>query len=98
MCTQINCQKHFYFKLYSLFKQFYSAMSTDFVYTVKYQNIYILIQFSVSTVSMSTPVSFQTIQFSIGTQFCSTQFNGKKNISLSSYSVLSNSSNSNNSV
>ena len=46
MSTQFNCQKHFYFKLFSLFKQ-----------------LYITIQFSVSTVSMSKTVQFQTIQF-----------------------------------
>ena len=51
MSTQFNCQKHFYFKLFSLFKQ-----------------LYITIQFSVSTVSMSKTVQFQTIQFSISTQ------------------------------
>ena len=52
MSTQFNCQKHFYFKLFSLFKQ-----------------LYITIQFRVSTVSMSKTVEFQTIQFSISTQF-----------------------------
>ena len=31
--------------------------------------LYITIQFSVSTVSMSNTVQFQTIQFSISTQF-----------------------------
>ena len=44
MSTQFNCQKHFYFKQFSLFKQ-----------------LYITIQFSVSTVSMSKTVQFQTI-------------------------------------
>ena len=52
MSTQINCQKPFYFKLFSLFKQ-----------------LYITIQFSVNTVSMSKTVLFQIIQFSISTQF-----------------------------
>ena len=52
MSTPINCQKHFYFILFSLFKQ-----------------LGITIKFSVSTVSMSKPVQFQTIQFSISTQF-----------------------------
>ena len=52
MSTQFNCQKHFYFKLFSLFKQ-----------------LYIRIQFSVSTVSMSKTVQFQTIQFRISAQF-----------------------------
>ena len=52
MSTQFNCQKHFYFKLFSLFKQ-----------------LYIIIQFCVSTVSVSKTVQFQTIQFSKSTQF-----------------------------
>ena len=52
MSTQFNCQKHLYFKLFSLFKQ-----------------LYITIQFSVSTVSMSKTIQFQKIQFSISTQF-----------------------------
>ena len=52
MSTQFNCQKHFYFKLFSLFKQ-----------------LYITIQFSVSTVSMLKTVQFQVIQFSISKQF-----------------------------
>ena len=47
MSTQFNYQKHFYFKVFSLFKQ-----------------LYITIQVSVSTVSMS-----KTIQFRISTQF-----------------------------
>ena len=52
MNTQFYCQKHFYFKLFSLFKQ-----------------LYITIQFSVNTVSISKAVQFQTILFSISTQF-----------------------------
>ena len=52
MSTQFNCQKYFYFKQFSLFKQ-----------------LYITIQFSVSTVSMSKTVQFETIQFNISTQF-----------------------------
>ena len=52
MSTQFNCQKHFFFKLFSLFKQ-----------------LYITIQFSVGTVSMSKTVQFQTIQLSISIQF-----------------------------
>ena len=48
MSTQFNCQKQFYFKIFSLFKQ-----------------LYITIQFSVNTVSMSKTVQFQTIQFNI---------------------------------
>ena len=34
-----------------------------------FKQLYITIQFSVSTVSMSKTVQFQTIQFSISTQF-----------------------------
>ena len=60
MSTQFNCQKHFYFKIFSLFKQ-----------------LYITIQFSVSTVSMSKTVQFQIIQFSISTDFVYTQVNVK---------------------
>ena len=52
MSKQFNCEKHFYFKLFSLFKQ-----------------LYITIQFSVSTVSISKIVQFQIIQFSISSQF-----------------------------
>ena len=52
MSTQFNCQKHFYFELFSLFKQ-----------------SYITIQFSVSKISVSKTVQFQTIQFSIGKLF-----------------------------
>ena len=47
---------------------------------------------------MSKTVQFQTIQFSISTQFKRKYSLIVKNISISSYSVLSNSSNSNNSV
>ena len=49
MSTQLNRQKHFYFKL---FKQ-----------------LYITIQFSVSTASMSKMFQFKTIQFSKTSQF-----------------------------
>ena len=68
MNTQFSCQKHFYFKLFSLFKQFY-----------------ITIQFSVSTVSMSKTVQFQTILFSISTQFKCKYSLIVKNISISTY-------------
>ena len=70
MSTQFNCQKHFYFKLFILFKQ-----------------LYITIQFSVSTVSMLKTVQSQTIQFSISTQFKCKYSLIAKNISISSYSV-----------
>ena len=67
MSTQLNCQKHFYFKL---FKQ-----------------LYIIIQFSVSTDSMSKIVQFKTIQFSKSMQFKCKYGLIVKNISISSYSV-----------
>ena len=78
MSTQFNCQKHFYFKLISLFNQ-----------------LYITIQFSVSSVSMSKTDKFQSL--------AKAQFKCKyslivKNISIASYSVESSSSNSANSV
>ena len=49
-------------------------MSTQFncqkhFYFKLFKQLYIAIQFSVSTVSMSKRVQFQTIQFSISTQF-----------------------------
>ena len=70
MSTQFNCQKHFYFKLFGLFKQ-----------------LYITIQFSLSTVSLSKTVRFQTIQFTINTQFNCKYGLIVQNISISSYSV-----------
>ena len=70
MSKQFNYQKHFYFKLFCLFKQ-----------------LYITFQFSVSTVSMSKTVQFQTIQFSISTQFKCKYSLIVKNITISSYSV-----------
>ena len=70
MSTQFNCQKHFYIKLFSLFKQ-----------------LYVTIQLSVSTVSMSKTVQFQTIQFSISTQFECKYGLIIRNIPISCYSV-----------
>ena len=70
MSSQFNYQKHFNFKLFSLFKQ-----------------LYITIQFNVSTVSMSKTLQFQTIQFSIGTQVNCEYSLIVKNISISCYSV-----------
>ena len=60
-----------------------------------FKQLYVTIQFSVSTVSISKTVQFQTIQFSISTQFKCKYILIVKNIS--SYSVLSSSSNSANS-
>ena len=63
-----------------------------------FKQLYITIQLSVSTVSMSKTVQFQTIQFSISIQFKCKYSLIVKNISISSYSVLLSSSNSANSV
>ncbi len=67
MSTQFNRQNHFYFKLFSLVKKvlIQFSISIDFVYTqlnVK-TVLYLTIQFSVSTVSMSKTAPFQIIQF-----------------------------------
>ena len=51
------------------------------------KQLYITIQFSVTTVSMSKTVQFQTIQFSISTQFKCKYALIAKNISIPSYSV-----------
>ena len=47
------------------------SISTDFVYTQLYVKtvLYLTIQFSASTVSISKTVPLQTIQFSISPQF-----------------------------
>ena len=50
-----------------------------------FQQLYITIQFSISTVSMSKTVQFETIQFSISTQFKCKYSIIVKNISISSY-------------
>ena len=63
-----------------------------------FKQLYITIQFSVNTVSMSKTVQFQIIPFSISTQFKWKYSLIVKNISISTYSVLSSSSNSDNSV
>ena len=52
-----------------------------------FKQLYITIQFSVSTVSMTKTVQFQIIQFSISTQFKCKYSLIVKNISISSYSV-----------
>ena len=51
------------------------------------KQLYIAIQFSISTVSMSKTVKFQIIQFSISTQFKCKYSLIMKNISISIYSV-----------
>ena len=67
-------------------------MSTQFncqkhIYFKLLKQVYITIQFSVSTVSMSKTVQFLTIQFSISRQFKCKYSLMLKNISISSYSV-----------
>ena len=67
-------------------------MSTQFncqkhFYFKLFKQLYITIQFSESTVSMSKTVQFQTIQFSISMQFKCKYSLTVKNISISSYSV-----------
>ena len=52
-----------------------------------FKQLYITIQLSVSTVSISKTVQFQIIQFSISTQFKYKYSLIMKNISISSYSV-----------
>ena len=52
-----------------------------------FKQLYIIIQFSISTVSMSKTVQFQIIQFSISTQFKYKYSLIVKNISLLSNSV-----------
>ena len=78
-------------------------MSTQFncekhFYFKLFKQLYVTIQLSERTVSMSKTVQFQIIQFSKSTQFKCKYSLILKNISVSSYSVYSNSSNSANSV
>ena len=54
-----------------------------------FKQLYITIQFSVSTVSMSKTVQFQTIQFSISTQFkCKYSLIVKKNFYFELFSLV----------
>ena len=67
-------------------------MSTQFncqkhFYFKLFKQLYITIQFSVSTVLMSKTVKFQIIQFSISMQFKCKYSLIAKNTSISSYSV-----------
>ena len=78
-------------------------MSTQFdcqkhFYFKLFKQLYITIQFSVSTVSMSKIIQFKAIQFSKSMQFKCKYILIVKNISISSYSVLSSNSPSANSV
>ena len=75
-----------------LFKTIQFSISTQFnfqkhFYFKLFKQLYITIQFSVSTVSVSKIVQFQTIQFSKSTQFKCKYILIVKNISISSYSV-----------
>ena len=67
-------------------------MSTQFncqkhLYLKLFKQLYIIIQYSVSTVLMLKTFQFKIIQFSIGTQFQWKYCLIVKNISISSYSV-----------
>ena len=64
----------FLFKLSVLFKTIQFSMNTHsncqkHFYFKLFKQLYITIQFNVSTVSMSKTVQFQTIQFSVSTLF-----------------------------
>ena len=58
-----------------------------YFYFKLFKQLYITIQFSVSTVLLSKTVQFQTIQFSISTQFKCKYSLIMKNISILGYSV-----------
>ena len=67
-------------------------MSTQFncqkhFYFKLFNQLYITIQFSLSTVLLSKTLQFQIIQFSISTQFKYKYSLIVKNVSISSYSV-----------
>ena len=83
---------------FSMSTQFNCQKYFDFKLFSLFKQLYIKLQFSVNTVSMSKTVQFQRIQFSISTQFKCENSLIVKNISISSYSVSSSSSNSANSV
>ena len=64
----------FLYKQSVLFQTIQFSMSTQFncqkqFYFKLFKQLYIIIQFSVSIVSMSKPVQFQIIQISVSTQF-----------------------------
>ena len=67
--------------------QFNSQKHLYFKLFSLFKQLYITIQFSVSTLSMSKTVQFQTIQFTISTQFKCKYSLIVKNISISSHSV-----------
>ena len=93
---------HWWVRQSVLFQTIQFSMSTQFVkkhfYFKLFKQLYITIQFSVSTVSMSKTVQFQIIHFSISTQFKCKYSLFVNNISILSYSVNSSSSDSANSV
>ena len=87
MSTQFNCQ-NISISNYRIYSN--NSNSANFVYTqlnVK-TVLYIKIEFSVSTVSMLKTVPFQTIQFSISTQFKYKYSLIVKNISISRVILL----------
>ena len=70
MSTKFNCQKHFYFKLFSLFKQFYitiqfSVSTVSMSKTVQFQTIQysIITQFKCKYSSIVKTILLQAIQF-----------------------------------
>ena len=74
-----------------LFKTILFSISTQFncqkhFYFKLFKQLYIIIHFSMSTVSMSKIVQFKTIQLSISTQYKCKESLIVKNISISNYS------------
>ena len=105
MITQFNCQKHFHFKQFSLVWVHSLIVKTFLFQIIQFSQTVVirLIQFSMGIDFLYTQlyietVLYETIQFSISTQFKCKYSLIVKNISISSYSVYSNSLNSNNSV
>ena len=73
---------------FSMITQFNSQKYFYFKLFSLFKQLYMTIQFSVSTVSMSKIVQFKTIHFSKNTQFKCKYSLIVKNISISSYSLL----------
>ena len=96
LCRVFNAKSIFYVNNQFYFKQFSLAwvhsliVKKHFYFKLfsLFKQLYITIQFSVSTVSMSKTVQFQTIQFSISTQFKCKYSLIVKNISISSQAVV----------
>ena len=76
MSTKFNCQKHFYFKLFSLFKQLKQ-------FSLEYKKKFYFKEFSLARICRLNVKTFQSqaILFNISTQFKS------QNSSISSNSV-----------